>query len=106
VRDLLRWNDALLEDRLGITTTVHSPGALADGTLLDYAWGVRVSHESGTRIESHGGSWEGSTAKLVRLPELGGGFAALATGGGVARMAALSSSLQRALLAPRGGGRS
>jgi CubicO group peptidase (beta-lactamase class C family) len=103
VRDLLRWNDALLEDRLGITTTLHSPGTLDDGTPLDYAWGVRVSHESGARTESHGGSWEASTAKLVRLPDLGGGFAALATGGGVARMTALSSSLQHALLEPRGG---
>ena len=98
VSDLLRWNDAMLADTLGIAATLHTPGALDDGAPLEYAWGVRVAREGGTRIESHGGGWDESTAKLVRLPDLGLGFAALANGGGVDRMSALSSSLQRMLL--------
>src|SRR5207248_10360904 len=73
-------------------------GALDDGTPLDYAWGVRVFRVGGNRVESHGGSWEGATAKLVRLPDLGVSFAALAHDGSVERMAALSSSLQDELL--------
>ena len=53
VRDLLRWNDALLADTLGITATLHTPGSLDDGTQLDYAWGVRVfRHGARPRPES------------------------------------------------------
>ena len=50
---------------------LHRTGSLDDGTPLDYAWGVRVAAESGRLIQSHGGSWEGAAAKLVRLPEVG-----------------------------------
>jgi len=98
VRDLLRWNDALLADTSGLAATLHTTGALNDGTPLDYAWGVRVLRVGGNRVESHGGSWEGATAKLVRLPDLGVSFAALARDGSVERMTALSSSLQDELL--------
>lgn len=99
VRDLLRWNDALLADALGITDTLHTPGTLHDGTLLDYAWGVRVFRLRGDRVESHGGSWEAATAKLVRLPGRSASFAALALDESVERMVALSSALQNDLVA-------
>lgn len=98
VSDLLRWNEALLADTAGVAATLHTTGALDDGTPLDYAWGVRVFRIDGKRVESHGGSWEGATAKLVRLPDLGVSFAALARDGSVERMTALSSSLQDELL--------
>ncbi len=101
VRDLVRWNDALLADILGITTVLHTPGALDDGTPLDYAWGVRAFRHEGDRVESHGGSWEGATAKLVRLPDSNASFAVLALDGSVERMIALSSALQGGL--PRNG---
>ena len=98
VRDLLRWNDALRADTLGVADTLHTTGALDDGTPLDYAWGVRVYHVGSNRVESHGGSWDDATAKLVRLPDLGVSFAALAHDGSVERMNALSSALQDELL--------
>ena len=98
VSDLLRWNDALLTDQLGVTKTLHTTGALDDGTPLDYAWGVRVFRVDGNRVESHGGTWEGATAKLVRLPDQGASFAALAHDGSVDRMVALSSALQDVLI--------
>lgn len=97
VRDLLRWNDALFADALGITDTLHTPGTLDDGTPLDYAWGVRVFRLGGERVESHGGSWDGATAKLVRLPDRSASFAALALDDSVERMVALSSALQDGL---------
>ena len=77
---------------------VHTTGALDDGAPLEYAWGVRVFRVGGTRVESHGGSWHGATAKLVRLPDLRLSFAALAQDGSVERMTALSSLLQDELL--------
>jgi CubicO group peptidase (beta-lactamase class C family) len=98
VRDLLRWNDALREDTLGVADTLHTTGALDDGTPLDYAWGVRVYDVGSNRVESHGGSWDDATAKLVRLPDLGVSFAALAHDGSVERMTALSSALEDELL--------
>jgi CubicO group peptidase (beta-lactamase class C family) len=98
VSDLLRWNEALLGDTLGVADTLHTTGALDDGTPLDYAWGVRVFRVGANRVQSHGGSWEGATAKLVRLPDLGVSFAALAHDGSVERMTALSSLLQDELL--------
>jgi CubicO group peptidase (beta-lactamase class C family) len=98
VRDLLRWNEALLEDTLGIATKLHTTGELDDGTPLDYAWGVRVYVLDGEPVQSHGGSWDGATAKLVRLPARRLGFAALAHDGSVERMTALSALLQDALL--------
>jgi hypothetical protein len=53
------------------------------------------------RVQSHGGSWDDATAKLVRLPDLGARFAALAADGSVERMTALSSLLQDELLSDR-----
>ena len=87
----------MFADALGITDTLHTPGTLDDGTPLDYAWGVRVFRLGGERVESHGGSWDGATAKLVRLPDRSASFAALALDDSVERMVALSSALQDGL---------
>ena len=100
--DLLRWNDALLGDTLGVADTLHTTGALDDGTQLDYAWGVRVFRVGSDRVQSHGGSWEDATSKLLRLPDLGVSFAALAEDGSVERMTALSTSLLDELLSGSG----
>jgi len=102
VSDLLLWNRALLDDTLGISELLHTPGRLDDGTQLDYAWGVRISRTSGGSVQSHGGSWEGASAKLVRLPHRRASFAALALDGSVERMLALSSALQKAVAAKPG----
>ena len=102
VRDLLRWNEAMLRDTLGVAETIHTAGRLDDGTPLDYAWGVRVFRIGDQRVQSHGGSWDDCTAKLVRLPDLGESFAALAADGSVERMTALSSLLQDELLSDPG----
>jgi CubicO group peptidase (beta-lactamase class C family) len=102
VRDLLRWNEALLRDTLGLSDMIHATGALDDGTPLDYAWGVRVFRVGDQRVQSHGGSWDDATSKLVRLPDLGASFAVLAADGSVERMTALSSLLQDELLSGAG----
>jgi CubicO group peptidase (beta-lactamase class C family) len=97
VRDLLRWNDAIFEDALGITARMHTPGSLDDGTPLEYAWGVRTLSVSGEVVHSHGGSYGNAAAKLVRLPERKTGFVVLAADGSVERVVFLSDALQEYL---------
>jgi CubicO group peptidase (beta-lactamase class C family) len=98
VSDLLRWNAALLDDRLGITSRLHTTGSLDDGTPLDYAWGVRVFEASGQGVQSHGGNYANATAKLVRLPDSSAHFAVLAADSSVERLVALGDLLQAALI--------
>jgi CubicO group peptidase (beta-lactamase class C family) len=97
VSDLLLWNVALLRDALGISQTLHTPGRLDDGTPLDYGWGVRVFRAAGLVVQSHGGSWEGQTAKLVRFPTRQASFAVIARDGSIEKMVALSAALPDAL---------
>lgn len=70
--DLLRWNDAMNTQVLGeiVHQYTETRGELDDGTLLDYAWGIRVLGKDRRRIISHGGSWPTWTAKCVRRPEV------------------------------------
>jgi hypothetical protein len=98
VDDLLRWNAALLDDTLGITSKLHTTGSLDGGTPLDYAWGVRVFDASGQTVQSHGGKYANTTAKLIRLPDSSTHFAVLAADSSVERMVALSDRLQDALI--------
>jgi CubicO group peptidase (beta-lactamase class C family) len=100
VSDLLRWNDAILSDALGITARIHTPGTLDDGTPLDYAWGIRVFQTSGQTVHSHGGDYGQATAKLIRLPDSGASFAALAVDKSVQRMIELGDIVQNLLLQP------
>ena len=99
LHDLLRWNDTLHNDKLGITDLLHTPGQLNDGTPLDYAWGVRVVEQVGTGVQSHGGGWTGATAKLVRLPDRGMNIAAVALHDEIDHLVALVATVQARLLA-------
>jgi CubicO group peptidase (beta-lactamase class C family) len=70
--DLFRWTANLLDDRLTggwLTETLTTPGHLADGRPIHYAWGVSVRTHRGARIVSHGGSFPGWESKLVVFPE-------------------------------------
>ncbi len=99
LHDLLRWNDTLQNDVLGISDLLHTPGQLDDGTPLDYAWGVRVVEQDGWQIQSHGGGWSGATAKLVRFPDHGMSIAAVALHDEIDRLVALVTAVQTRLLA-------
>ena len=98
LHDLLRWNEAMNNDELGISGLLHTPGHLDDGTPLDYAWGVRVFEQAGSRVQSHGGGWTGATAKLVRLPDHGMSIAAVALHDDIDRLVALVATMQGFLL--------
>lgn len=67
--DLIRWNQALDTDELGVSALLHTPGTLDDGTTLDYAWGLGLRTHAGRRIYRHGGGWPGLRAQLIRIPD-------------------------------------
>jgi CubicO group peptidase (beta-lactamase class C family) len=70
--DLFRWTANLLDDRLSggwLGETLTTPGRLADGRPIHYAWGVSVRTHRGARIISHGGSFPGWESKLVVFPD-------------------------------------
>jgi CubicO group peptidase (beta-lactamase class C family) len=79
--DLSRWNRAMNARRLGepVHKLAESTGFLADGTPLDYAWGIRVTRRAGSRAISHGGSWPGWTSKAIRQPDIGTSVVLLTT---------------------------
>jgi CubicO group peptidase (beta-lactamase class C family) len=98
VSDLLRWNAALLDDTLGISSRLHTTGSLDNGTPLDYAWGVRVFDASGQTVQSHGGNYANATAKLIRLPDSSAHFAVLAADSNIERMVTFADRIQDALI--------
>lgn len=82
VADLTRWLTAVNRGVLGAAAVrrVGIFGRLGDGSVLDYAWGVRiVTTPHGPRI-THGGSWASWQAKAVRLPHRRTAVAVLSIG--------------------------
>lgn len=96
--DLLRWADGLNTDRLGITDLVQTPGALDDGTPLDYAWGMGVRTRLGRRAYQHGGGWADVRTMLVRVPDEGLDLVVLALADRTERRTALISRLLEELV--------
>ncbi|HEX9299398.1 MAG TPA: serine hydrolase domain-containing protein [Actinomycetota bacterium] len=79
--NLARWAANLLDDRLTggwLAKTLTTPGRLADGRPIHYAWGVSVRTHRGQPIVSHGGSFPGWESKLVVFPEQRATFICLA----------------------------
>jgi CubicO group peptidase (beta-lactamase class C family) len=64
--DLARWDAASYDD--GLVSSLTERGALDDGTPIHYAWGISVRTHRGQPIHSHGGSFPGWLAKMVRFP--------------------------------------
>jgi CubicO group peptidase (beta-lactamase class C family) len=65
--DLATW-DAAFYDDASIAPSLSARGALDDGTPIHYAWGLSVRTHRGQPIHSHGGSFPGWLAKMVRFP--------------------------------------
>jgi CubicO group peptidase (beta-lactamase class C family) len=79
--DLARWSANLMDDGLTggwLAETMTTPGRLADGRPIHYAWGVSVRTHRGQPIVSHGGSFPGWESKLVVFPEQRATFICLA----------------------------
>ena len=72
VGDLLRWARNYTTGTVGgeaLLKSMSTPGALDDGTALQYGMGLMFTEEKGERIVSHGGAWAAYRAELVRVPE-------------------------------------
>ncbi|MGH9792965.1 MAG: serine hydrolase domain-containing protein [Candidatus Acidiferrales bacterium] len=72
VEDLLKWDQNFYEQKVGGATLVQgllTRGRLNSGKELDYATGLMVRKHRGLTSVSHGGSWGGYRAELLRFPE-------------------------------------
>jgi CubicO group peptidase (beta-lactamase class C family) len=72
VEELLLWDRNFYDPRVGgpgLLAELQTPGNLASGEPLSYALGLGVSSYRGQRTVSHGGSWGGYRAELLRFPD-------------------------------------
>lgn len=70
VGDLARWDENFYDGRVGGPGTIRlleSPGRLNDGTVLDYAWGLRIASYRGAPVVEHSGSLGGYRAHVFRV---------------------------------------
>lgn len=68
--DLLIWNDALTNNRLGafVSEKIQEPATLSNGRKLDYARGLFLDNRP-PRVVWHSGSADGYKSFLVHFPE-------------------------------------
>jgi CubicO group peptidase (beta-lactamase class C family) len=71
VGDLLKWDENFYTAQVGgkpFLEELQEPGKLNSGKTLDYAKGLFISKYRGLNTVSHGGSWGGYRAELLRFP--------------------------------------
>ena len=72
VEDLLKWDQNFYAPKVGGKALIDgllTRGRLNSGKELEYATGVVVGKHRGLPTVSHGGSWGGYRAELLRFPE-------------------------------------
>ena len=72
VDDLLRWDQNFYDSSVGgpeLIEQMLSTGRLNDGEALTYASGLTVTTYRGLNIVSHGGSFVGFRAEMIRFPD-------------------------------------
>jgi CubicO group peptidase (beta-lactamase class C family) len=70
--DMLLWAESFETGLLGdadLQRMVETPGRLADGSVMNYAFGLQVGELGGRKRIGHGGSLVGFRTAIVRLPE-------------------------------------
>ena len=71
LEDLLRWDRNFYDPKVGgqgLVEQLTTPGRLGDGKPLTYGLGLAVDRHRGLPRVSHGGSWAGYRAELMRFP--------------------------------------
>jgi len=81
--DLLRWNAALDEGRLGafVTAKIQEPARLKNGRQIGYGRALFLDENEAGPVIWHSGSAKGYGAFLVRFPKLDISIATLCNGG-------------------------
>lgn len=72
VEDLMLWDQNYYQPKVGgqqLLADLQTTGVLTDGEKITYARGLVVDKYRGLPIVSHGGSWAGYRAELLRFPE-------------------------------------
>jgi CubicO group peptidase (beta-lactamase class C family) len=72
VEDLLKWDENFYSGQIGgkgFLAEIQEQGKLNNGKVLDYAKGLFIADYRGLHTVSHGGSWGGYRAELLRFPE-------------------------------------
>src|SRR5712672_1889947 len=72
VEDLLKWDENFYSPRVGgkeFLAEIQERGKLNDGKVLEYAKGLFLQDYRGLHTVSHGGSWGGYRADLLRFPD-------------------------------------
>jgi CubicO group peptidase (beta-lactamase class C family) len=72
VEDLAKWDRNFYDPKVGgpwLVEQLQTTGTLNDGEKIEYARGLAVDTYRGLRRVSHGGSWAGYRAQLVRFPD-------------------------------------
>jgi CubicO group peptidase (beta-lactamase class C family) len=72
VEDLLLWDQNFYEPKVGgpeLIEQLQTTGALNNGEKIVYARGLNVTTYKGLQKVSHGGSWAGYRAELLRFPQ-------------------------------------
>src|SRR6266404_2219997 len=72
VEDLQRWDENFYSPRVGgkeFLAEIQERGKLNNGNVLEYAKGLFVQDYRGLHTVSHGGSWGGYRAELLRFPD-------------------------------------
>jgi len=72
VEDLQKWDENFYNPRVGgkeFLAKLQERGKLNNGKVLEYAKGLFVQEYRGLHTVSHGGSWGGYRAELLRFPD-------------------------------------
>ncbi len=73
VEDLLLWDRNFYDNKLpggaDFINGLHMVGTLNDGEKIDYAFALIPANFKGLKMISHGGSFNGYRAELIRFPE-------------------------------------
>ena len=86
VGDLLRWQQNLLDGRVGGTALrdwMRTDGVLNDGTATGYGGGLRLGSYRGLRTVGHDGADGGYRSDMVLFPDQKLGIVALCNGGAI-----------------------
>jgi len=96
IEDLVRWDENFYDGKVGgpkLIEALHEVGVLNNGKKLQYASAIYVTTYRGLPAITHGGSWAGYRAQLMRFPKQHLSVACLCNNGGTANPSRLASKV-------------